>query len=142
MSVLLSPPDAKIDRLAGLPPFAGVSRRRLLRLASLLDEIHVDAGDVLVHQGELAREFVIVVEGNATVERDGESIGNVGAGALVGEMALLAGSGRRNATVRAITSMRILVGDPRVFDSVLDIGPDVRRTVEQAARDRRTMNAA
>lgn len=139
---LLHPADPKVDRLAALPVFREVSRRRLRRLAALLDEIEVDAGDILVHQGELAREFVVVVSGNATVERDGEPIGNVGSGAFVGEMAVLDGRIRRNATVRAISPMVVLVGDARVFDAVLDIDPAVRRSVVAAARDRATLNAA
>lgn len=134
--------DPKVALLSTLPAFSHLTNRQLRRLVPLLDELDVAEGSVLVHQGELPREFVVVVDGHATVERDGEPIGNVGPGAFVGEMALLERRSRRNATVRALSPMTVLVGDSRVLDAVLDVDAGVRQGVEATARHRAQRNTA
>lgn len=139
---LVSPLPTKQRLLRDLPVFADLRRSQLRALETLFDELHVPAGQTLVRQGELPREFLVVVAGNATVERDGRTIGNVGPGAFVGEMALLGPRTRRNATVTALTDMVILVADGRTLDAVLDVDTDLRTSVERVATQRAARNAA
>ena len=58
-----------------------------------------------------------MVDGMAEVTQGGRSIATIGRGDLVGEMALLqpSGSGRRNATVTAVTDAEIYAGSPAEF---------------------------
>jgi CRP-like cAMP-binding protein len=46
------------------------------------------AGSVLLEEGTPGRSFFLIVEGEVEVSREGERLGRLGPGALVGEMAL------------------------------------------------------
>jgi len=69
------------------------------------------AGQILVHQGEapaeLAPPVYLILDGVLSVDVDGEAVAEVGAGAVVGERALLE-RGRRTATLTAATPCKIL----------------------------------
>jgi Cyclic nucleotide-binding domain len=67
-------------------------------------------GQVLVEQGQLGRELYLLLDGVISVDVDGQSLGDLGPGAIVGERALLEG-GRRTATLRAVTKTRVAVAD-------------------------------
>src|SRR3712207_1222225 len=90
--------DAKIDRLAGVPLFAGIDRRHLDRIAALCTDIAVPAGQVLCRQGQHGSEFFVIENGTASVTVDGRPAGTLGPGDFFGELALLDG-GERSATV-------------------------------------------
>jgi CRP-like cAMP-binding protein len=83
------------------------------RIATLGKERVVEAGQVVVKEGESASELFIVIEGRLEIGRwDAELqqeqlIGTVGPGDTVGEVALLDG-GVRAATVRATERCRLL----------------------------------
>jgi protein lysine acetyltransferase len=76
---------------------------------SAMIERFVDAGEVLCRQGEPGGDFFVVLDGSADVLRHGELIGELTAGSVVGELALLTGA-VRNATVQACTDMRVMSG--------------------------------
>ena len=63
-------------------------------------------GTVLTQQGDEATELFVILDGMVSVEVDGRDLGDLGPGAVVGERALLDG-GRRTATLRAITPVRV-----------------------------------
>jgi len=65
-------------------------------------------GQALVEQGERGAELFLLFDGILAVERDGQTVVEVGPGAILGEMALL-DSGRRTATLRAVTPCRVAV---------------------------------
>jgi len=123
--------DSKLDLLRDTALFAGLPRRVLVGLERLLDPVDVAPRTVLAEQGHLAREFLVVVEGTADVERDGLHVGEVGAGEILGELAFF-GDHRRTATVRARTPMRVLVGNPRSFRALLAL-PIVAARIRAAA---------
>jgi CRP-like cAMP-binding protein len=65
-------------------------------------------GEELVRQGDEGGEVFLLFDGVLDVERDGESVARLGPGAVVGESAMVSG-GRRNATLRAVTPVRVAV---------------------------------
>jgi hypothetical protein len=65
-------------------------------------------GETLIEKGAPGEELFLLFDGVLAVERDGETIADVGPGAILGEMALLEG-GRRTATLRAVTACRVAV---------------------------------
>jgi hypothetical protein len=87
--------DRELDKVA-LQRGARLPRRRL------------PVGETLVEQGECGVDMYLLVEGVLDVEIDGEVVAQVGAGALVGERAVL-GDGRRTATLRATRPARVAV---------------------------------
>ena len=102
------------DNLADLPLFSEVSRSEMAVVRRHLTPLRIPAGRVLVQEGTLGDEFMIIAEGQATVSQDGHTIAILGRGDLVGEMALLdhTGSGRRNATGEGRHRRRDLCGIP------------------------------
>jgi hypothetical protein len=68
--------------------------------------IRLRKGATLVNQGDPGDELYLLFDGVLAVEIDGATVGELGPGAVVGEVALLAG-GRRTATLRAVTACRV-----------------------------------
>ena len=127
--------DRYIDHLATVPLFALCSRADLAKIARVTDEVRVEAGRVLMSEGEPGHEAFVVVDGSATVTRGGEVLATVGPGAVVGEMALV-DRAPRNATVTADTAMDLLVLGKREFSGLLDEAPDFRASILAALADR------
>ena len=132
------------QQLRDLPLFANASRSELAAIRRQLTELRVSAGRVLVHEGALGDEFMILLEGEAVVTQGGRQIATLGRGDLIGEMALLHAHrpGRRNATVTALTDTMVFVGSPREFRQMLDSAPSVAEKVRQTAEARTTSRAA
>jgi hypothetical protein len=82
--------------------------RIALTLNAKLPRRRLDAGETLVEQGEAGRDMFLLLDGLLDVEIDGETVARVGAGAVLGELALL-GDGRRQATLRARRPCRVAV---------------------------------
>ncbi len=74
----------------------------------------LSAGSLLVEQGEEGREMFLVLDGVLAIEVDGNQLGEVGPGAILGERAYLDG-GRRHATLRATTTCRVAVATVETF---------------------------
>ncbi len=68
----------------------------------------LDPGDTLVEQGAPGNELYLLIDGVLTVHVDGDEVGELGPGAIVGELALLEG-GVRTATLTARTKCRVAV---------------------------------
>jgi hypothetical protein len=84
----------------------------LTRIALMLDarlpRKRLEVGETLVEQGEPGRDMFLLLDGLLDVEVDGETVARVGAGAVLGELAVL-GDGRRKATLRARQACRVAV---------------------------------
>ncbi len=85
-------------------------------------------GQVLVEQGQLGKELYLLLDGVLTVDVDGESLGDLGPGAIVGERAILE-EGRRTATLRAATKARVAVAhvDEIDLDKLRELSEGHRR---------------
>jgi CRP-like cAMP-binding protein len=79
----------------------------------------VAAGEIVVEEGTAGQQSFLIVEGDACVLTGGVLIARVGAGEFIGELALLTDE-PRCATVRAETSMRLLVLDKNALTSLID----------------------
>jgi len=118
--------DDKIEALRHVPLFEALSKRYLNLVAKHADEVECEPGEVLVRQGSLGQEFVLIVEGQAKVERDGKVLAHIGGGDFFGEMALLDGKGR-SATVTVEKPSKLLVIPSRSFNTLLDEVPGLQR---------------
>jgi len=122
----MSPHDPKVDLLRSIPLFEGLGERELEQIARLVDEVDVPAGRVLMRQGELGSEMFIIVSGSFTIDRNGNVIRECGAGAALGELAILS-EGPRSATVTANEPGRLLAVGHREFHALLDVAPGISR---------------
>lgn len=117
--------DEKLELLKSVPLFSGLGRADIQRIGELADEVELPAGRVLMRQGESGTELVVIVEGAASVERDGRELPPCGPGAVLGEISLIDG-GARTATVTLTEPSRLLVLARREFHSLMDEFPGVR----------------
>jgi CRP-like cAMP-binding protein len=126
------------DELAELPLFSEASRSELALIRRHLTLLSVPEGRVLVREGTRGNQFMVIVDGEATVSKDGRTIATLGRGGLVGEMALLQddGFGQRNATVTASTNATVYAGTPSEFRLILKAVPSVAAKVRQTAAAR------
>jgi len=102
--------------------FSTCSSRDLRTIRRALEEVTVKTGRVLCEEGTIGREFFIIVDGQASVRRNGRKIASLGPGQYFGELALL-DRRPRSATVVSDTDMVLLVLGQRQFHGVLDAVP-------------------
>lgn len=113
---------AYLDHLSKVQLFSAASKKELEKLGKASDELEVPAGKELVEQGRVGHEFFLILEGTASVRRNGRKIATLGPGAYFGELSLL-DRGPRSASVVADTDMTLLVLGQREFSGVLDEVP-------------------
>jgi len=118
----------RLDQLASVPLFRSSSKRELEKVAKAADEVIVEAGRVLVTQGEIGRECYVIVSGEASVSRDGKEIARLGPGQPIGELAVLDG-GPRTATVTALSELDLLVIGQREFSALLSEVPGLAHKI-------------
>jgi hypothetical protein len=94
--------EEKRAALAKVEFFAHCSERQLADVAHLAVERDLDAGAELCHEGEFEQHAFVVLDGEATASVGGSTVGSVGPGEVVGELAML-GDGHRKATLVART---------------------------------------
>ena len=116
------------ERLARIPLFEGLSKKQLSQVSSLMTPLDLKAGKVIARQGEVGREFLILLEGQVEVARDGKIIAVRGPGDFIGEIALLDNQ-PRTATVTARTDVVVEVLNRGEFASLLAEAPELSAQV-------------
>ena len=132
---ILKRQDDKIKVLAGVPLFAGLSKKELGEIARLVTEVEIPPLDYLARQGEAGREAMVILSGKATVRRTGRKIAELSNGDVVGEISLLTNT-PRNASVRADTVVSALVMNTREFSSLVDLHPQVGKKILRTVAQR------
>jgi CRP/FNR family transcriptional regulator, cyclic AMP receptor protein len=127
--------DTKVEALRRATLFEGLSRKQLVQLARMSEDLEVPAGKVLCKEGEVGQEFFVIIDGEVEVTRNGERLATRGAGEFFGEIALLEQT-RRMATVTARTPLRFFVLTRRDFRQLIHDNPGVELKVLQAVARR------
>lgn len=127
--------NVKVDLIKRVPLFSSVSKAELAEVASIADEIDLPEGKVLIREGDTGREFFVLIEGTAQVERGGRKVAKLGPGDFFGEIALIAKT-PRNATITTTSPVRALVITDRAFRSLLDHSPKIQVAVLLALAER------
>jgi CRP-like cAMP-binding protein len=86
------------------------------------DAIDVDAGTVLLHDGDVGDAMLVVIEGTLDVMVGGSVVESVGPGGIVGELALI-DDAPRSAEVVASSPARVLRVDKRRFTYLVQEHP-------------------
>ena len=109
---------AKIDdiaaHLSAVPLFSQLSAKERRVVAKALGVHEVAADVMLVRQGEAGDTFYVLIDGTATVLRNGSRTATLGAGDWFGELAVL-DPAPRNADVVTTSSATIGVLDAKIF---------------------------
>jgi CRP/FNR family transcriptional regulator, cyclic AMP receptor protein len=132
--------DAKLELLAGVPLFAGCSKKELGEISTLADELSFPAGTTLIEEGRQGHEFFVLVEGDVDVRAKGRKLASLGDGSFFGEMSLVS-SRPRNATVTASSAVRVLVIHEQAFRRLLRDSPPIQLKVLQTLADRAAENS-
>ena len=132
--------DAKLELLAGVPLFAGCSKKELGEISTLADELSFPEDTTLIEEGRQGHEFFVLVEGSVDVRRKGRKVSSLGDGSFFGEMSLVS-SRPRNATVTASSPVRVLVIHEQAFRRLLRDSPPIQLKVLQTLADRAAENS-
>lgn len=124
-----------LDHLRAVPLFKASSRKDLEKIARAADEVDVEEGRVLTKEGEVGHEAFVIIDGQAAVSQGGKQVATLGPGEPFGEMALL-DRAPRNATVTAVTPMKLLVVGQREFGGLMDESPGFARPILAAMASR------
>jgi CRP/FNR family transcriptional regulator, cyclic AMP receptor protein len=123
--------NAKVELLRQVPLFERCSKRELDDIAGLADELDVAQGRTLTSEGKTGYEFLVLVDGAASVRRKGRTVNTLRAGDFLGEIALVTGS-PRTATVTTTAPSRVLVVTARDFRRLLRDTPSMQMKVLEA----------
>lgn len=123
-----------------LPLFREVSPAQLAGVAAAAREVHLSSGERIVQRWDYGRDFFVIMEGSAVVDRDGEELDILGEGDYFGELAALdwgAGFGYpRLASVTATTPVTLLVMPGEALNELLRESPEVAERIQDAVRHR------
>jgi CRP-like cAMP-binding protein len=120
--------DEKLELLKRTPLLAGLGRKDIEEVGRLADEVDLKADHVLMREGDLGREFFVIVEGKVRIDKGGRTIRSMGPGEFVGDIALVT-ERPRTATATTETPCRLLVLGHREFHQLMDQYPSIRLSV-------------
>ncbi len=113
----------RLELLAKVPLFAGLSRRQLGKLLVKLFEKEYEAGETIFPEGEPGKALFIVLDGSVSICRAGlggeHRIATLGPGAYFGELALI-DDHPRLATARAEEDSALLILYKSHFDDLIE----------------------
>jgi CRP-like cAMP-binding protein len=115
----------RTEALAGVPVFAGLSRRALERIARIAQAVELRPGQVLIEPRAKGSGMFVVLDGTVTASTRGRRARDLGPGDIVGELALLTPEAQRTARVRAATQVRCLAIARDDFRKILTDEPKV-----------------
>jgi CRP-like cAMP-binding protein len=128
--------NQKVELLRKVPLFERCSKGELAEIAKIADEIDLREGKVLIREGARGREFFVLLDGAVDVTKSDRRINQLGPGDFFGEIALIAPSAVRTATVTAATDVEVLVVTAQSFRGLLHRSPEIQVKVLEAAAER------
>jgi CRP/FNR family transcriptional regulator, cyclic AMP receptor protein len=134
--------DEKIRHLEEVPLLEDCTQKQLRSVSDISRVVEVPAGTSLTRAGQPGDEFFVILDGSAAVEKPGKKRAFLKPGDFFGEMSLLDG-GPRSVTVRAATSLRVLVIDRKNFQELLREVPELtQRLLVTLSRRIRALESA
>ena len=122
--------------------FSRCTKRERATIARHAETAELPSGTDLIREGEPGDALFVILDGEASVQHDGEEVTRVGEGSYVGELALLDGA-PRSATVVAATDVKVAVLGIRMFRTLLREVPDLaEQLLVGLAGELRAANAA
>lgn len=127
--------DKTRQLLKKLPLFRALSPQQLSTVDARLRHRTVNAGDIIVHQGDRRSDLFIIATGQVDLLLDEKVSGNLAAGEYFGEYALFADTPYM-ATYRAKTAVTLLLLDEEKFDELTADSASMSHYVEQRGTGR------
>ena len=114
----------ELEYLATVPLFSALTRPELQQVVQAAEQLDVEAGEELVTEGRVGREFFLILVGEAVVRRGDDEVATLEPGQWFGELALIDNE-PRSATVQAVTDMKLLVLGQAEFAGLLETVPGI-----------------
>jgi Cyclic nucleotide-binding domain len=136
--------EVKERTLRQVPLLAEVPKRRLRALSKAVVTREYNAGDTIVHAGSTESDLFVILDGRATVHRQGRTVATLTAGDFFGEISLLdpgprtadvvAESPTRSLRLAGRDFWRVVEADPRLGNALLrHVGRRLREIVQPLA---------
>jgi CRP-like cAMP-binding protein len=126
-----------VSLLKSIPLFADVPEEKLGKIAPFATTDQFAEGEVVVKEGGYSNHFFAIEEGTAKVERDGQTVAELGPGDVFGEQGLLEKQ-ERSATVTATSRLRVIKIEhwelSRMRKSMPEVVEELQRRIEERAR--------
>jgi CRP-like cAMP-binding protein len=131
----------KVELLCAVPLFSNCSKRDLVAVAQLAQEVELPGGHTLIRErADVAYAFFILIEGEAEVSRRNRRIATLGPGDFFGELALILRR-PRIATVTLTVPSRLLSISAHNFRPLLMRSPEIQFKLLEALAERLTPTA-
>ena len=118
----------KEDELRKVPLFSKLGKKNLKEICRIADVVTRPAGEVLVKEGAIDFDFLMILEGQAKAEQCGKVIGRLSQNDFFGEVSLVAHR-PGPATVTAETAVTLLVVEPGYFEDLVQQVPDLWKEI-------------
>jgi CRP-like cAMP-binding protein len=112
--------------IADVDLFRDLSKGQLKRLVQASKEASHPAGKEVATEGLGALAFHLILEGTATVSKDGRELRTLGPGDYFGEISMIDGR-PRSATVVAVEPLKVFAIPHQGFEQVIDEDPGFAR---------------
>lgn len=124
----------------GLPPrrdplFSTLSPDELEPIAGVARELEAEAGSAMTTEGDFGHAVYAIESGTVEVLCSDQVVATLEAGDVFGEIAVLAG-GRRSATVRATSPLRLIMLFSRDLWQIEKNHPDIAATLRASIEER------
>jgi CRP/FNR family cyclic AMP-dependent transcriptional regulator len=141
------------SRVAAIPFFADLPEDELAAVASVASEVEIASGQALAAQGRIGHSLFAIESGTADVVIEGATVRTIGAGDVVGEIAVFASrpdpvappevaeGGLRTASVVATSPMRLIALFKRDVWALDRRAPVATQRMRAMVYDRRAQDA-
>jgi CRP-like cAMP-binding protein len=127
----------ELSRLNAFPLFAGLAEDELAPIAAAASQVDAADGDTLATEGDFGYALYAIESGTAEVTADGDHLRSLGPGDVFGEIAIIS-SGRRTASVRATSPMRLIALFKRDVWALEERSPEAVERLRALIAERRT----
>ncbi|MCW2784598.1 MAG: Cyclic nucleotide-gated potassium channel [Marmoricola sp.] len=127
--------DARIQQLAKLDRFKDFSDEEILLVTDAATYLTVPEGWALMSENTPADKAYLILSGEVSVRRHGDEVARVGAGELIGEMALV-NHKLRSATVVTDTPLEALHFTAETVAALNEKIPNFREALTGASEER------
>ena len=118
----------KVAILKSVDIFGSTPDYILASVAAIIEEVHLDAGEKFIQEGDIEDSMYIIVEGEVQVNHRELIIFNLGPGEIVGELAVLDPE-PRSASVSSVSDVLLFRIDKEPFDEVMADRPEVAQAI-------------
>ncbi len=114
----------RVVALSGAQVFGDLPDHVLAQVATIVDEVTAEPGEVIIEQGAEESWMFVLIDGVASVEVSGATVATLEPGAMIGELAALDPE-PRSATVRATSPSLLFRLDHEAMREVMLDQPDL-----------------